>query len=65
MLVLARHPGERLLIQVGDVRIWITVVDSSGYRAKLGFEAPRNVSIFREEIVAEMDGKDSSSRTTP
>src|ERR1700734_740756 len=47
MLILARRPGERVVI--GD-EILVTVMEVSGSTVRLGIEAPRGVSIFREEI---------------
>ncbi len=47
MLVLSRHRDERIMI--GD-KIVITVVEVRGDRVRLGIEAPREVSVHREEI---------------
>ncbi len=47
MLVLARKIGESILIGE-DVKI--TVVDIQGDKIKLGIDAPRELSILREEI---------------
>ena len=47
MLVLTRRLGES--INIGD-EIKITVVDIDGKQVKIGIEAPRDVSIFREEV---------------
>lgn len=47
MLVIARKPGERVLI--GD-QIKITVVKLSGGGVRLGIEAPPEMSIMREEL---------------
>jgi len=48
MLVLTRKPGERLVI--GN-NIVVTVVSVRNGQVRLGFDAPREVSIRREEIV--------------
>jgi len=48
MLVLARKNGEAVLI---DGVIRVKVLSVQGSRVKLGFEAPGDVSIQREEIV--------------
>jgi len=48
MLVLSRKLNESIII--GD-NIRITVIDINGYRIRLGFEAPPDVKIFREEIM--------------
>jgi carbon storage regulator len=47
MLILARRPGERVVI--GE-EILVTVMEVSASTVRLGIEAPRGVSIFREEI---------------
>ena len=47
MLVLTRRLGES--INNGD-NIKITVVDIDGKQVKVGIEAPRDISIFREEV---------------
>jgi carbon storage regulator len=47
MLILARRPGERVVI--GD-EILVTVMAVSGSTVRLGIEAPRGVSVYREEI---------------
>jgi carbon storage regulator len=47
MLVLTRRLGES--INIGD-DIKITVVDIDGKQVKIGIEAPRDISIFREEV---------------
>ncbi|MEK6235076.1 MAG: carbon storage regulator [Planctomycetales bacterium] len=47
MLVLGRKVGERVCIG-GDV--YVTVVSVGGSRVRLGFEAPREISIRREEL---------------
>jgi carbon storage regulator len=47
MLILARRPGERVVI--GD-EILVTVMEVSGNTVRLGIAAPQGVSIFREEI---------------
>jgi carbon storage regulator len=47
MLVLTRKLGES--IRIND-NIVIKIVDLDGRHVKLGIEAPRNVSVNREEI---------------
>ncbi len=60
MLTLARRLGERLCI--GD-DIVVQVVDVEGQQVRLGIEAPKEVQIWREEILpAEGEtGSDSSA----
>ena len=47
MLVLTRRLGES--INIGD-DVKVTVVDIDGKQVKIGIEAPRDISIFREEV---------------
>jgi carbon storage regulator len=48
MLVLARKPGEQIVI--GD-RITVTLLEIQGDRIRLGIEAPKAVPIIREELI--------------
>lgn len=48
MLVLSRKLGEKIFI--GE-NICITVVDIDRGKIRLGIEAPRDVKIFREELL--------------
>ncbi|WP_375389505.1 carbon storage regulator CsrA [uncultured Amnibacterium sp.] len=52
MLVLTRKKGERVMI--GD-DIVITVIDVRGDGVRIGFDAPRGVSIQRAEVVAAVE----------
>jgi len=47
MLILARRPGERVVI---GGEILVTVMEVSGNTVRLGIEAPQGISIYREEI---------------
>lgn len=49
MLVLSRKVGERILL--GD-QIRITIVRVSGGGVRVGIEAPADIAIVREEVVA-------------
>ena len=49
MLVLTRKVGEEILI--GD-QIYIKVIEISGNKVRLGIDAPANLRIYREEILA-------------
>jgi carbon storage regulator len=48
MLVLSRKLGEKIFI--GE-HICITVVDIDRGKIRLGIEAPRDVSIYRQELL--------------
>jgi len=47
MLVLSRKPGEKVVIDNG---ITVTVVDVTGNRVRLAFDAPDQVHILRAEL---------------
>lgn len=47
MLVITRKLGER--ITIGD-NIVVTLLEVKGSQARLGIEAPRNISIHRQEV---------------
>ena len=51
MLVLTRKTGQKLII---DDNIEITVLETRGDAVKIGIQAPKNVSIYREEIYEEI-----------
>ncbi len=55
MLVLNRKTNQRIFI--GD-KIIITVVYAERGRARIGIEAPKNVPVFREEVL----GKNNPQR---
>ena len=47
MLVLSRKKGESIII---NDNIVVTVVDIRGDKVRLGFDAPKDVPIFRSEV---------------
>ena len=47
MLVLSRHPNERLVI--GD-DIVTTIVSVTGDKVRIGIDAPKDVSVHRQEV---------------
>ena len=51
MLVLTRRANESIMI--GD-DIVITVLDIKGDQVRIGIRAPRSVSVYREEVLAEL-----------
>ena len=48
MLLLGRTKGAR--IRIGD-DIWITIVEIGKYSVRVGIDAPRDVTILREELI--------------
>ncbi len=51
MLVLTRKSGQKLIIADN---IEITILETKGDSVKIGIQAPRNVSVYREEIYEEI-----------
>jgi len=47
MLILTRKSGQSVLI--GD-EIKISIIEVKGSQVRIGIEAPRNISVHREEI---------------
>ncbi len=54
MLVLTRTIGERLII--GNGEICLHVLEVRGNQVRLGIEAPRHISVHREEIFRKIAG---------
>lgn len=50
MLVLTRYVQDRVFITYNGVRITVVVVEIDGNKVKLGFDAPADVRIHREEV---------------
>ena len=53
MLVLTRKPGEAIVI--GN-DITVTIVEVKGERVRLGFSAPAEIPIHREELKRKIEG---------
>jgi carbon storage regulator len=51
MLILSRHVNERILIGE-DIEVFI--VDIKGDQVKIGIKAPRDVRVYRQEVLAEI-----------
>lgn len=47
MLILSRKPNEAIIIN-GNIKV--IVLGAQGQQIRLGFEAPKNIEIHREEI---------------
>jgi carbon storage regulator len=58
MLVLSRKLGEK--IHIGE-QICITVVDIDRGKIRLGIEAPRDVPIFRQELITQNKSEPSAA----
>jgi carbon storage regulator len=59
MLVISRRVGERVLIGAGVV---VTVLEVRGQQVRVGFEAPRSVSILRGEKTSNDRATDTGSK---
>ena len=50
---MSRKPLEKIRLRIGDVVVWVQVVDAGRDKVRLGIEAPREVEILREELLSE------------
>ena len=62
MLVLSRKLGEKIFI--GD-NVCITVVDIDRGKIRLGIEAPRDVPIYRQELLPLKSGEAPAAAPAP
>lgn len=62
MLILTRRVGESLII--GD-NVTLTVLGVKGNQVRVGVDAPRDVTVHREEIAKRDDAGESSSSSKP
>ena len=60
MLVLKRKKGERVRLRFGATDVWVTVTYCHNGVVRLGFEAPPDVEISREELLAGETPKDAA-----
>lgn len=51
MLILKRRTQEGITIDVNGVKVQVTLVDLCGGWARIGFTAPPEVKIFRDELI--------------
>lgn len=57
MLCLSRKKGQKIIIGTGADRIEITVVDIDRGKIRLGIVAPKDVPIFRSELIGDEGDK--------
>lgn len=52
MLILTRHPGETIIIELptGE-HIQVVVLGVKGNQVRVGIEAPDDITILREELI--------------
>jgi carbon storage regulator len=63
MLVLSRHPGETIQITGNGIDIKLMLVEIRGDKARIGIEAPRDITIMRSEIIEKYENQ--NIRTDP
>jgi len=61
MLVLSRKVGETIVIPHYDLTV--TIVRVKGDRVRLGLSAPKDVTIYREEIARRRSSNDTRCAT--
>jgi len=61
LLILSRKIGESIVIQVGDKKIKFTVVEMNNGNIKIGFEAPKDIKIYRNEVYEEIVTQNKAS----
>jgi len=62
MLILTRRPGES--VKIGD-KVTITVLGVKGGQVRLGFSAPANVTVHREEVYERIQAETASEVSKP
>ena len=58
MLVLTRKKDQSIIIG-GNIEV--KILEVSGRNVSIGIEAPRDVEIYREELIAEKEAKDAKA----
>ncbi len=53
MLVLTRKARQRIFIDCGKDRIIVEVCEITNGKVRIGVDAPREVKVFREELLQE------------
>jgi len=62
MLILTRKPGESVIV---NNSIRLKVIEVSAGIVRLGFEAPPDVSIYREEVHREISAANQAAVVAP
>lgn len=50
MLILTRRVGETLVVGEGNDQVKVTVMGVKGNQVRIGVDAPKSISVHREEI---------------
>jgi len=61
MLILTRKPGDT--IRIGS-DIVVTVLGVNGQQVRLGIEAPKDVAVHREEVLARIQHEQKTTKST-
>lgn len=64
MLVLSRKKNESLVIGEPPNQIIVTVVDVRGDKTRLGVDAPREISVHRQEVFDAIHRQQESAKKT-
>lgn len=62
MLVLTRKAGETVVISDGDEEIEIRILKVQGKSISIGVNAPRNMRIYRGELVAPVEEEEPTTQ---
>jgi len=62
MLILTRRVGEAVVI---DEEVTVTVLGVKGNQVRIGVNAPKTVSVHREEIYQRIKGENESGAASP
>ena len=66
MLVLTRGKSQVVVVEIGGLKMELTVLDVKGDKVRLGFSAPAEFAIDRKEVADRiMKENVSSSKLTP
>ena len=56
MLVLTRTIGEKLIVNNGEIKV--SILEVKGNQVRIGIDAPKSVSVHREEIYNKINKKE-------
>ena len=59
MLILTRKTGQSIVIADDVV---VTVIESSGDQVRLGVDAPRHITVHREEVYSQISRENEAAR---
>jgi len=61
LLILSRKVGESIIIKLGTNHVKMTILESNNGTLKLGFEAPKEIKIYRSELYEEIVNQNKAS----